>query len=118
MSLLSDSSLISFCLKGRQRYCRQIYERYKRLVTSIAWKYVKNDETARDITQEAFLKVFKNLEKFKGNSLFKTWLAKIAVNHCLDYVKKQSEMAKEDSLDDPDMFNTQDICEKKTGIQS
>ena len=113
MSLLSDNSLISFCLKGKQRYCRQIYERYKRLVKSIAWKYVKNDETVRDITQETFLKVYKNLEKFKGDSLFKTWLAKIAVNHCLDHIRKQNKSTKEESLDDPNMSGVQDIYEKK-----
>jgi len=52
--------------------------------------FVKNRETALDLTQDIFLKVFEHFNTFKGQSLMSTWLYAIAKNHCLEYLRKKA----------------------------
>jgi RNA polymerase sigma-70 factor, ECF subfamily len=56
-------------------------------IRKIVFSYVKNHHTMEDITQEVFLSAYSNLENFRGESSFKTWLLKIAVNKSKDYLK-------------------------------
>ena len=50
--------------------------------------YPKNEEEAKDISQEIFLKVYRNLKNFDGKSAFSTWIYRIAVNTCIDALRK------------------------------
>ena len=104
MSSLSDEDLVKSCAVGNHQHCRLIYERYKKFVYSLAWKYFRDVETSRDITQETFLKAFKNLEGFRHDSSFKTWLARIAINLCISHLRaiKSRRMDAHFSIDDPD----------------
>ena len=104
LSFFTDEHLVKSCAAGNHRHCRLIYERYKNFVYSLAWKYFRDVETAKDFTQEAFLKVFKNLSKFRHDSSFKTWLAKITVNVCISHLRAMKSRKADDhfSIDDPD----------------
>ena len=104
MSFFTDEHLVKSCAAGNHRHCRLIYERYKKFVYSLAWKYFRDVETAKDFTQEAFLKVFKNLSKFRHDSSFKTWLARITVNVCISHLRAMKSRKADDhfSIDDPD----------------
>ncbi|MGM7700539.1 sigma-70 family RNA polymerase sigma factor [Pseudalkalibacillus sp. Hm43] len=53
----------------------------------VAFSYVKDYATAEDLAQEAFIKVYQSLHQFKGNSSIKTWVLKITINHCKDYLR-------------------------------
>ncbi len=63
--------------------------RYQGLVLSVTYAQVKNDETARDLTQETFLKAFRALHQFDVNRPFKPWLLRIANNATLDYLRSK-----------------------------
>ena len=89
MNILSDEHLIKSCVDGNHVHCRQIYERYKSYAANLAYHMVRDQEAARDITQEAFLRVFKGLKKFKKDSSFKTWLYRIVTNQSIDYLRKR-----------------------------
>ena len=104
MPFFTDEHLVKLCAAGNHRHCRLIYERYKKFVYSLAWKYFRDVETAKDFTQEAFLKVFKNLSKFRHDSSFKTWLARITVNVCISHLRAMKSRKADDhfSIDDPD----------------
>jgi len=80
----SDEQLVKSCKAGNQQHCGLLYERHKDYVAYIAWKTVGDAELARDLTQDTFLRAFKGLKRFKGDSSFKTWLTRIVVNLCKD----------------------------------
>jgi RNA polymerase sigma-70 factor (ECF subfamily) len=59
-----------------------------RFVYNIALKMLKNKEDAEDISQEALIKVYKNIDSFNMESSFRTWMYRIVVNTCLDHMRK------------------------------
>jgi RNA polymerase sigma-70 factor (ECF subfamily) len=75
-----------------------LVRRYQGLVLSVVFAMVKNDETARDLTQETFLKAFRALSQFDTSRSFKPWLLRIANNSTLDYLRTRQNK-EEVSLD-------------------
>lgn len=65
-------------------------------VFRLAWQYLKNEENAKDIVQEVFTEVWVNLEKFEHRSGIKTWIYRITVNKCLNFLKKHKRMIHQD----------------------
>ncbi len=65
-----------------------LIQEYQKRIFSIAYRMMQNQEDAADLTQEILLKLFKNLDKFRGNSKFSTWVYRVATNSCLDALKK------------------------------
>lgn len=65
-----------------------LIQEYQKRIFSIAYRMMQNQEDAADLTQEIFLKLFQNLDKFRGNSQFSTWVYRVATNTCLDALKK------------------------------
>jgi RNA polymerase sigma-70 factor (ECF subfamily) len=55
----------------------------------LVYKYVSNSETARDLSQEIFIKAFRALPRFKRQSAFYSWLYRIAINLCIDFIRQQ-----------------------------
>ncbi len=60
-------------------------ERYQRDVYRLCYRYVNNHHDANDMAQDVFLKAYKAISKFRGDSAFSTWLYRIAVNTCLNF---------------------------------
>jgi RNA polymerase sigma-70 factor (ECF subfamily) len=71
-------------LKGNSDAIGKLVEAHQELVYSITWKVLGNREDAEDAAQEAFIKCFRNLHKFKGESAFGTWLCSIAYRTAID----------------------------------
>lgn len=67
----------------------EIYKEHAKKILNLAYRMTSSEETARDITQEIFIKVYKNLAEFKGKSNIYTWIYRIALNHIMDYLKKE-----------------------------
>ncbi|MDQ0273187.1 sigma-70 family RNA polymerase sigma factor [Cytobacillus purgationiresistens] len=65
----------------------EIMNNHGQAVLELAFSYVKNRTVAEDLTQEIFVKCYKALPSFKGEAKVKTWLWKIAINHCKDYLR-------------------------------
>lgn len=65
-----------------------LIEQYKTMVFTLAVRMLKNNEDAEEAAQDTFLKAFKYLNNFKGDSKFSTWLYRIAYNNCLDRLKR------------------------------
>lgn len=62
---------------------------HERKVYGLAYRLMGNEEDAKDLAQEAFLRAFTSLERFRGNSAFSTWLYRIVVNVCIDEMRKR-----------------------------
>ncbi len=82
---LSDSDLIIEFNNGKAARFEELVYRYDRQVLSMALKYAKDEDDAKDIYQEVFIRVFKGLKNFQFKSEFSTWLFRITTNVCLTY---------------------------------
>ena len=65
----------------------EIMNKYGQEILQLAFSYVKNKQIAEDLTQEIFVKCYRSLHTYSGKSKFRTWLWRIASNHCKDYLK-------------------------------
>ncbi len=86
----SEVSLIRRCQEGREDAFRELMEKYQRRVYWIAHNMLSNYDTAREISQEAFIRVFRNIARFDVKKNFYTWLYQITVNLCIDRMRKLS----------------------------
>ena len=66
-----------------------IYESYSERVLNLAYRITGNEDTARDLTQEIFIKVYQKLDTFEQRSNIYTWIYRVAVNHIYNYLKKE-----------------------------
>ena len=90
MTTNNEQDLISKILDGDTNAFAVLVDRYKDLVFTLALRMLKNREEAEEVSQDTFIKTFKSLYKFKGDSKFSTWIYKITYNTCLDRIKKIS----------------------------
>ncbi len=75
--------------KSKTQHFETIYHQHRAMVFQMCLGFVKGDtDIANDLLQEVFISVWSNLEKFKGASTHKTWIYRITVNACLQYIKK------------------------------
>lgn len=100
MSTLSDQHYIDNILQGETNAFAVLVDRYKDMIFTLALKMIKNREEAEEVAQDTFIKVFKSLNKFKGDSKFSTWIYKIAYNTCLDRLKKNKKEENNISIDE------------------
>ena len=80
----------SYLQGGDKSYLGNIYEHYKRQLFFHCLKLMKNEEEARDLTSDAFIKAFENLSKFNLKKPFYTWLAQIATNLGIDHIRRKT----------------------------
>jgi RNA polymerase sigma-70 factor (ECF subfamily) len=85
-----DLTLVKRVRSGDQRAFKLLVERYQRKAYAVALGMLKDKEEAMDVSQEAFVKVYKYLDHFKGDASFYTWLYRITVNICIDIIRKRA----------------------------
>jgi len=85
----TDAILIEDIREGDMEALATLVEKYKRMIYRVAVKITKNHEDANDVVQEAFLKVYGSIDKFRMDSSFETWLYKIVVNLSINLVKRR-----------------------------
>ena len=73
-----------------QSHFEKLYHEYKTLVFNVALNYLQNVEDAEEITQDVFVKVYNSLDNFYQKSSYKTWIYRITINQCLDYIKQKN----------------------------
>ena len=108
---MEESEIISRCLSGEDEAFEMLVTKYQTSVLGLTWNILRNQEEAKDVTQEAFIQCFLHLNRFDRTKNFKNWLYSIAYKRCLDRKKKEKSSAqylkkirKEDKLfkDDKD----------------
>src|SRR6185436_16322706 len=83
-----DLDLVERHRYGDDRAFNEVYDRFEEMVYNLAYRLSGNREEAADLTQEIFLHVFRHLGTFGGRSTLKTWIFRIAVNHCRDRLSR------------------------------
>jgi RNA polymerase sigma-70 factor, ECF subfamily len=86
-----DAELVDRYLTGDTAAFDEIMIRYERQIYRICYRFVENREDALDLAQDVFIKAFEHLATFRRESSLKTWLYRIAMNHCINHVKKHSQ---------------------------
>jgi RNA polymerase sigma-70 factor (ECF subfamily) len=97
----SDFSLIRKAQRGEVEAFASLYEEHKERIYSVCLRMTNNAADAEDLTQEAFIQVFRKIATFRGDSALATWLYRVAVNTVLMYFRRKE--ARPVSLDDRDV---------------
>jgi RNA polymerase sigma-70 factor (ECF subfamily) len=87
---LSDHALAVAAAGGDMQAFEILYERHNRRVYSLCLRMTQNPAEAEDLTQEAFIQLFRKIGSFRGESAFTTWLHRLTVNQCLMHFRKRS----------------------------
>jgi RNA polymerase sigma-70 factor (ECF subfamily) len=87
---LTDGDLVDLVQQGNQDAYACLFQRYHRKVFSLAFSRLRNQQDAQDVVQDAFIKVYRYIGSFKGNSSFYTWLYRITANLCIDRQRQAS----------------------------
>ncbi len=91
-----DSELVDRAQNGERAAFQKLVERYQDKVFSICYGKVGDEHDAKDVSQDVFIKVYRYLDGFNKDAKFYTWLYRIAVNTCIDFLRKQSRRDKVD----------------------
>ncbi|WP_250277866.1 RNA polymerase sigma factor [[Clostridium] colinum] len=84
-----DIEIVEKVLKGDVDAFSNIIDKYEKMIYNLAYRIFNNVSDAEDITQETFIKIYKNLYKCEGKQSIKTWIYTIAYNTCIDEVRKR-----------------------------
>lgn len=89
---ISDEDLVKTIVKTNDTLLFEIlYDRYSLMVYNKCLGFSKDEDEAKDLTQDVFLKLFVKLASFKGKSKFSTWLYAFTYNHCVNYVTRNTQ---------------------------
>ncbi|PIA82247.1 RNA polymerase [Gaetbulibacter sp. 4G1] len=100
MTTNNDQYYINQIIDGDTNAFSVLVDRYKDLVFTLALRMLKNREEAEEVSQDTFIKTYKSLHKFKGDSKFSTWIYRVAYNTCLDRLKKNKKHFNDVAIDE------------------
>ena len=103
MSNSRDQALIERCKRGDRRALEQLLGDYERPVYNVAYRIVGNPDDAADVTQAVFLKTFEQLDQYKPEFKFFSWIYRIAINEAINQIKRNANHV---SLDDREISDT------------
>jgi len=116
-----ERQLVERAQAGDQDAFQELVVRYQRKVYSICYGMLKNQQDSMDVSQDVFIKVFRYLEKFNHESSFYTWLYRITVNKCIDFIRKRKRRSEVDYNDaigrDDDVDQDEQILSSTLGLQ-
>jgi len=106
----TDQELVKMVQAGNKNAFNLLVVRHQNKVMNIVSRYVKNSGDVADVTQEAFIKAYRALPNFRGESAFYTWLYRIAVNSAKNYLTSQSRKPPASDVDaqDADYYDGSD----------
>ena len=88
---MDEQQLLRAAAKGDSGAFSAIVEKYQDMVYRTAFRMVGNAVDAQDLSQEAFLRIWRNLSSFSGDSAFSTWLYRVTTNLCIDFLRGQKK---------------------------
>jgi RNA polymerase sigma-70 factor (ECF subfamily) len=88
---MTDPHLVARAQRGELPAFEELVEKYQRKVYGLACRMVMDPEEAKDLTQQAFLQAFVHIRDFRQQAQFRTWLFRIAINQCYNYLKSKKK---------------------------
>src|SRR5210317_177317 len=109
---MNDGELVQQVLNGNNNAFRYLVSKYQRLVLHVVGRMVQQNDEVEDICQEVFIKIFKTLKRFRGDSKLSTWIAKIAYNTAITHIRKEKRRGEVSYSEKPALIS----AEKDTGL--
>lgn len=97
-----DVELVDRARQGDYSAYEELVRRYQRRIYALVYNMTSHKEDAEDMVQDVFVKAYRSLRGFKGDSSFYTWIYRIAVNRTINFLKKRKRHVSDVSLDDVD----------------
>ncbi|HUW07913.1 MAG TPA: sigma-70 family RNA polymerase sigma factor [Williamwhitmania sp.] len=88
---MTDADLIAQIKCGNTNAFRFLVSKYQRLVWHMVLRMVRQQEDAEDMCQEVFIRVFRNIDSYRGDSKLSTWIGSIAYNTCIDHIRRRGK---------------------------
>lgn len=95
---LNTDEIIEGCKQGKQLAQSELFRLYAPKLLGVCYRYAGSRETAEDLLQDTFVKIFKNIQSYRGDGSFEGWMRMIAVNTCLSWIRKNKNLAREIEL--------------------
>lgn len=96
---MNEQQLIKGCREGERKAQKELYDLYSRKMMGVCLRYVSDRETARDLLQDGFVKVFTCIDSYQGSGSFEGWMRRIFVNCALEYLRKSDVLREAADLD-------------------
>ena len=87
-----EDSIINRCKKGDNIAFEEIYNKYKKAMLNLSYRFLNRNEDANDVLQESFIKAFQNISNFENEAAFGSWLKRVVINHSIDILKKKKKI--------------------------
>ncbi len=87
-----ESQIREGCAKGERKFQQMLYDMFSAKMFGVCLRYANEYNSAQDLLQEGFVKVFKNIDKFRGEGSFEGWVRRIFVNTAIEHYRKQVNM--------------------------
>src|SRR5437016_10757267 len=114
---LTDDVLVARSMGGDAESFNQLILRWDRPTYALAYRVIGREEDARDVCQETFLRAFRALPGFKGQAKFSSWLYRIALNLCRDWIRRQRRAAIVQPPEDVDLLELAAAAEPSEPIE-
>jgi len=95
---------------------KKIFEANSKKIYHLCYGYTGDEDSANDLMQETFLKVWQNLDKFRNQAMISTWIYRIAVNTCLTYLRSEKRQAKDELTPELEETTSEVISEKNEQV--
>lgn len=116
---MTDLERVERCLKGDPQAFDELVREYQRPIYRLCFRFAKNTEDAYDLAQDAFLKAYQGLRSFNRRSSFKTWLYRVAINHCINFTQRQRVRGEEVEIGQAEDHSIQihEVAERKEQME-
>jgi len=113
----AESDLIKGCINGDPQMQKLLYQRFSSMMYGVCLRYSESNEDANDVLQEGFIKVFKNLYKFRGDGSFEGWIRRIFINTSIEHYRKKVKLynvseVQENTVEDKDLSALDSLATK------
>lgn len=110
---MTEEQLIEGCRKGDRLAQKELYDTYSRKMMGVCLRYASDRETARDLLQDGFVKIYTSISSFTGVGSFEGWMRKVFVNCALEFLRKSDVLRDATNLD-----NTAELAQPDSSVIS
>lgn len=114
---IPESDLIKACIAGNRAMQEELYRRFAPKMYAVCMRYANNADDAQDLLQEGFIKVYRNLEKFRAEGSFEGWVRRVFVNTSIEHFRRKNTLysiteKEENVIEDSDITALDNLAEK------
>ncbi len=113
----TDEELVARSIRGDAESFNELILRWERPIYALAYRTIGREEEARDVCQETFLRAFRALPGFRGQAKFSSWLYRIALNLCRDWMRKERRTPVVQAPEDVDLLDLAAAAEPSESIE-